>query len=327
MQEWSQLTAQQTRGQQRTYLRRLISALPESGLLTSKLEPAMERTIADDLLSGETLHLLDPTKPEPSDERGETAQQAATITDIRVLNLVNSLYLLPEQMKSLVTIEGKAQADYQAIAAQRRTIAAQSITPQKQLRDNYLAGTQPNSYAAAQLTNLEIQSQALRKLEQKLDSDYMAQVRGVLTDNQLTMVANFIPCTVPVQSLTNPERIGEVSNTSGIEKTLAKLRTLPPDKLQQAEDKLSAKITMAFQKKKYRDAQIQGILTLVPVVVKQARAMDDATFELKKGELAQMISVPEKEPAAGKALDERLVTYLCSPNLIPIFTERAAAGK
>lgn len=320
MQQWAVLSSQQARGQQQGYLRRLI-ALPDTGILAPKLDSAMERTINDTLLSGETLHLLDPRTPEPSNEVIESSQLTATLTDIRVLNLVNGLNLTPEQMNSLLTIVGKANGDYQAIAQQRRVLDAPCIMLQQQLRDNYMAGTPLNGTVAAQLSTLGNQLHTLRSQEEYLDSRYAAQVRGILSKDQLTLVADFTPVTVPEQHKTHSEH----SNTSEMETALSFIRTLPVDALPQGEVQLNAQITDAFKKKKYHDTQIQAVLYQAPGIVSQARAMDDATFAAKKRALAQVLSVPDKQPVSGKTLDERLVTYLCSPNLGPIFTNRSAS--
>ncbi len=329
MLEWSRLSSRQAKGQQAGYLHRLISVLPDTGILNAKPDAGMQHTISDMLLSEDTLHLLDPTTPAPPNENDEPPQMTATVTDICVLNLVNSLVLTAEQMKSLLAIDAKAKDEYQAIELQRRALAAQCLLPQHQLRDSYLAGKGANAAAVTQLVNLNSRWQTLWQQETALDEHYSAQVRGVLTEQQLTAVAKYIPSMLPARSPAKPERRGEASNSSTLEQALTTMRTLPQNQLSQQEELLQLEVAEAFRKKNYREAQIQAITTLVPVVVNQARAMDDATFTAKKTELAQMLSAPDKQPGNNNndASDERLVTYLCSANLIPIFTARTSGGR
>jgi len=318
LQEWSALAPKVAKGQQEAYLRRMI-ALPEQGILTPKPEPEVEKTIGANLLSQETMHLLDATVPEPPSDDMETPQYKATVTDIHVLNLVNVLNLTLDQMKALVPIETKAKDEYAKIELQRSDIAKRSLPVLQQLRDGFSKGTPPDTNLTSLLGSLENERKQLHKQEAALDQSYMTDIAKLLTEAQVAVVSRFNPGTIPA----NPAK--PESKYSKMETALTNIRTVPEAQLPDAIAKLKTQVEDTFKRNKhFRPEEIAAVQGKVPDVVSRARAFDDTEFKLRKTDLAKELSVPEKAPAEGKKLNDRYVTYLCSPNLIPILTDRSA---
>jgi len=311
--------------QRQEFFSQLI-ALPENGVLSEKPDRFTERLIIRLLLDQITLHYLTGEVPLPPVDDPETTAVTGSVNDIRVLNLTNSLYLTEEQMTALAALQRGANDEYARVEERRVALDRQSLPVLRQL----IAAAERGQADPA----LQVQYQAYRKArtslqaeEGQIDARYQPRVKGLLTENQLAMAGNFIPCVVPVQSLTNPERIGQAVDNTGTERALERIRTLPEVRVPEAIERLQGRVELAFKNKNYREDRIKDVLAEVPKVAADARAMDDVEFKLKKGELAEQISVPAKKPATGRALDMRLVNYLLSPNLIPMLDNRVAENR
>jgi hypothetical protein len=322
LKEWTLLQKGDAFAQREACVRRLLQ-LPETGILVERPDPLTQRFIAGTLLTQKTLHLLDPTVPLPPTEDIESPALKATVNDIRVLNLVNTLYLTPEQTKALIDLGTQANAEDTARRERRQTTLRAALPALRQARDAYAAGREPEPAVKAQLAALEQQRRALQEEDDKQDAKYLAQLKPLLTENQVTMIANFVPCTVPVQSLTNPERVGQANDNSGMERALERLRDTPESQLPRAISRLQDMIKAQFERKHYRPEKIEPVLEKVPEIVRDIRLMDDTEFALQKADLAASLAVPD-HIAAGRELDERITTYLLAPNLKPLLQQRMA---
>ena len=72
-------------------------------------------------------------------------------------------------------------------------------------------------------------------------------------------------------------------------------------------------------------AEISQRMADIPRVIAEARAMSETEFEVKRAELVKRVLPPERAAVTGKALDQRIATYLLCPNLLPIFAQRIPA--
>lgn len=323
LQEWLvQPTAAQGQTSRENCVQRIL-ALPAQGILDARPDSRTERALLDTLLTQKALHYLDPTVPMPPTEHIESPALKSTVTDIRVLNLVNTLYLTPAQAHTLMGLERQAMDQYSVLETRRSALAQRAVPVLRQMRDTLAANTPIDPEIFTQLDAIEKDRRALTIEEAKLDATNLTALKDVVNDNQVMMIANFVPCTVPVQSLTNPERVGQANDNTGLERALGGLRTLPEARLPKAEERLKTGITNAFKRKHYRDEAIAAVTEKVHGIVLDARAMDDAEFKLKVCEMAKELAVPD-HIAAGKELDGRIVSYLLSPNLLPILEARFA---
>jgi hypothetical protein len=318
--KWQQQPALSPR-QRQQFLRELV-ALPVKGVLSEQPERSTERAILYLLLTQQTLYYLTGEVPLPPFDSPETPALVATVNDIRVLNLTNSLYLTEEQITALAALERGAGEEYAGIEARRLALDRQALPMLRQL-----VAVPADPALQAQYAAYRKERVALLAEDARIDRRYLPQVKDLLTENQLAMVGNFIPCVVPVQSLTNPERIGQAVDNSGTERALERIRALPAARVPEAVERLQARVETAFKLKHYREEQFRDVLAQVPAVAAEARAMDETEFKLKKCDLAEQISVPERGPATGRALDGRLVQYLLSPNLIPILEKHVASNR
>jgi hypothetical protein len=317
---WQQLPQDRAEAQRAEVTRRLL-VLPETGILLAQPDDAAVRIITLTVLTQKSLHYLNPHVPLPPLDGVEMPQVQATVADIRVLNLVNTLYLTPEQTRALLGIQNRARADYGVLLARQMEAVRAALPTMRQVRDAYAAGTQPAPALREQMQGLEAKRQEFAAADTSIDKKYLDELKQLLTANQMSMIGNFVPCTVPVQSLTNPERVGQAESTDGMEKALARLREAPEARLEKGVATLQGMIRKHFEKKHYKEEKILAVLATVPGIVAEIRAMEDAEFALKKQELAESLAVPA-HIAAGKELDGRVLTYLLAPNLTPLLQGR-----
>jgi len=249
---------------------------------------------------------------------------ASLVADVRLLNLVNSLYLSPDQMKALSGIISRAEADRQAARPQTEAVLEDLIALATQVRDELAAG------GVSAQTLERVRTEGARGVQEKRAHEtrmaqYVAAAKGVLNENQICLVSEFIPCLIPIKNLTNPERIGQAQNTEGAERMLARARAAPEDRVAAMMPGAQARLEALLRHKRLPAAEIEARLAELPRVVADARAMSDAEFELKKTELVKRVAPPEPAPVQGAALDHRIAEYLLSANLLPIFEQRIGA--
>jgi hypothetical protein len=324
MKEWSLLSQAEAAAAREEYISRLL-ALPERGILVVKREPTLPAFLLGTLLTQKTLHALDASVPLPPVESLSTAKYITAEMDVQVMNLVNTLYLSPQQTRVLIGLQEKAVKEYGTLRARRLENVKASLPVLTKVRDAYAQGATSPNLLTEQMLSFTTADAAIAKEEAKLDAVYLVALKQQLTENQVAMVANFVPCTVPVQSLTNPERVGQASDNTGLERSLAKLRDTPERQLQRAIADLQNSIVDTFKHKHRSPAEAESVAALIPEMAAEIRLMDDTEFAMKKTELAEKLAVPEYT-AAGAALDARIVYYLLAPNLTPILKSREGAA-
>lgn len=254
------------------------------------------------------------------------AQLDSMVTDIRVLNLVNSLYLSREQMTELCDIIARAEGTRDTTNTQIGAGLSQLITAANTVRNDLIAGSVTDSTWGTVRTGAGDAVALRRKYDHAL-APYVAEVKRVLDENQQVLVAEFVPCLVPIKNLTNPERIGQADNTEGAERILLRARTATDDQVALGILVAQRRLEAALLHKHLPTAEIKAKVDDVPRVVAEARALSDAEFEIKKTELAKRIMPPDVPAVHGAAFDQRIAQYLLNPNLLPILQARLAEQK
>ena len=252
------------------------------------------------------------------------AQLDSMVTDIRVLNLVNSLYLSPDQMKAFSDIIARAKDTREATNVQIEAGLNQLIAAANGVRNDLIAGRVTDSTRATVRTGAG-EAVALRRKYDTALVPYVGEVKRVLDENQQVLVAEFVPCLVPIKNLTNPERIGQAGDTEGAERLLLRARTATDDQVAAGIPVAQRRLEAVLLHKHLPTAEIKAKVDEVPRVVAEARAMSDAEFEVQKTQLAKRIMPPDVPAVHGEAFDQRIARYLLNPNLLPILQARLAA--
>lgn len=249
----------------------------------------------------------------------------ACIDDIRVLNLVNALYLTPEQAAKMLPLIEKTAVAREA-ARQKMAALARRLLPNLRELDRKLAGgTQSQRERTGALWEYARERWDIADMREEVESDCLEALKTILTPNQHSMIADFVPCVVPVRNLTNPERVGQAGDNSGLERALDRARGLPAQALPRFTGRLKDRITELFRRRRATPAETEAVVGRVEDTIREARSLDETTWQLKRAELAGRLALPTRT-LSGNALDRRIAEFLLAPNLAPILKSRFPAG-
>jgi Skp family chaperone for outer membrane proteins len=253
----------------------------------------------------------------------DNPQLLSVVTDVRVLNLVNSLYLTPDQTRDLVPLIRENARELEALRAERVRMAPQYQAALENLRRELLANTGVSDEAKRLVREADATFKQMLEQHERNQAQRVERVKSILTENQVVLVAQFIPCIVPVRSLTNPERIGQANNNEGALRLLETVRRMPQPRYLRLREQTPQRAAERLVKY-YQPAEMPAKVAEIQRTLDEARAMSDADFELHKAELAQRIGPPQKPAVKGKGLDARMAEYLLNPNLAPLLEQRLA---
>ncbi len=310
---WQALTVEDAYAKRVEYLTKLVT-LPDTGILEEKPDGAAARSIADQVLTQTALHLLDPATPLPAFVPIDTDKVRDLSADIRVMSQVNTLDLTAEQIQKLQELLKKTTPDYAAVETKRAALATQALPTLRAMRDDAAKGVAATDDQRKALAEIETGRQPLVKEESRLDDANALELAKLLTDVQLLQANTFAPDNAPVQAVVRPARAGQEKDPHGFLRALDALRKVKDDQLAAETDKITAKLKENLLHRGYSEKEVAPVLTALPDVAKQARALDEAAFKAKAEELVKPLALPDKAPS-GKELDRRLVTYLLAPNL------------
>jgi len=241
---------------------------------------------------------------------------------IHSLNLVNHLYLTKDQASKLLALarENKALEE----SGERGLLAVKGpyVQALQSLRDELLKVPDPAPDVKKSFNAEKEKVDSLRESFEKSREGMVARARQVLSENQLIIVSEYKACLIPIKNLADPSRIGQASDNSVALRLLDKARTLPERKYLANKEKALHKLVEKLSRF-YEAEEIPALMETISKTFDEARAMSDADYELKKGELAKRISPKEMEPRTGKALNNAIARFLLDPQAIVVLEAAA----
>ncbi len=240
--------------------------------------------------------------------------------DVQSINLVNSLYLSPQQIQKLLPIlrEVKQMEDNIRQAYEARESAL--IETLNQMKSQLKSSTDVSEDLKRKYHRLEIPLRQKMVNYQERMQVLADKAYSILNQNQKVLLTEFKPCIVPQRSVTNPERIGQAGGNERLERFLERIRHIPPSIYPQVKQRIIGKakerIKMIIRDKRKREEAIQRLSKAMD----EARSLSDEEFELRKGEIAsQIIETRNKnKPHNKRAIRRMVIRYLLNPNLIPV---------
>lgn len=170
------------------------------------------------------------------------------IEDIRVLNLVNALYLTPEQAAKMLPLIEKA-ATARENARKEMADLARRLLPNLRDLDRSLAGGSPAlRERMGILWEYARERWDIVNARHEIDEACLEEMKAILTPNQGSVIADFVPCVVPARSLTNPERVGQVGDNTSLERALDRSRNLPDRAVPRFTAKLKERIAVHLRR-------------------------------------------------------------------------------
>jgi hypothetical protein len=258
--------------------------------------------------------------------------------DINILNLVNGLNLTPHQIVHLLRAarEAKEVQDDATPPPKDPEVAAKEFRALERIRASLLAGDAAPEDAVRDLDNLRTRVRAPRRtgLEtSKRLREIEDEVDAVLLPSQREVIRTYKPCLVPPQSLRDPVRVGQASDAGPMRRLLEHVVGVPADRwgregpaildrVLDAEQEHLGRLN-AVEEKERREALVRAF--------EEARAMDAATFEMKKDLLAERIQPEDRIQSVHLELEGiadaqgrpgKTASILLDPRVVPILEKR-----
>lgn len=250
--------------------------------------------------------------------------------EITHLNLINGLYLSPEQitqmLKILREVEG-IRGEYQS----------KTVTQAEQMEEIL------NEFREILGPNEEIDQELIGKfrrakkkgedLKEELHSTllpYQNEMKRVLNENQLALIDDFRPCIVPPQDTRNPVRIGQASGDTRIEeRLLTRVRQMDENVYQRRNPFLIGRLIERIERRVgfFSDEERAAEESRVADIFKRTRGLSDLDFEARKGDVARELMEPHEKALQDRHRKRRgdlgkLGKFLLDPKLIPILEKR-----
>lgn len=247
--------------------------------------------------------------------------------DIVLLNLINGLYLTPEQTESIIDkIEEaeEARKDFQQEIERRKKDVEDVL---EDLEAVLLKGEEiPEDLKKRVHRMKEIQHSLENEMGEKLVR-LESEVGVLLTKNQLITIDNYKPCTIPPAQ----GKIGQSVETAaeGMARMLTRIRHMHRDRYDLMKDMFvdghldRIENHLGFQNSEEKERYRQDMLDTFD----KARQLSDQEFLVQKGELARKL-MPEdvKIRRLRKNQLGRVGHFLLDPALIPILETKLKQG-
>jgi len=243
--------------------------------------------------------------------------------EIVLLNLVNGLYLTPEQMESLIKKIEEAEAARQDFTEEIERRKAEVEDVLEEVREVLMKGEEiPDDLKQSVHRMKEIQHRLEDERGKKL-TRLESDVEALLTENQRIVIVDYKPCTIPPAQ----GKIGQSVETAaeGIARALTRIRRMPRDRYEMMKDMFAdfhidkVERHLGFQTPEEKEVYRNELLD----TFEKARTLSDQDFFVQKGELAQSL-LPEDARVLKRRKNQlsKLGFFLLDPDLLPILKKR-----
>lgn len=303
-------------------------------LLNSALVSVLERQLG---------HPTSPIQPLLDSEFLELERTVKTLrTDINILNLINGLYMTPEQLRQLHELVQTASDYFPTSQATVNPVAFNELVRVLQgmrlLLINDRSIPQPMLLRAGQLARQaglipqsNSQSVELREIA--------AQVLSILTDEQKQVLIDYKPCLIPPKNLRDPVRVGQAPNNAGYIKALERLRQIPPNIYARRKAQIIEGLAKQIEAKggPYPPEEKGEFVQRLTELVDRVRSLSDSDFAMKSEELAGEFRKLHRKDLLEERLKEltaksqeeillsKVVANLLHPRLTVVLNDRQLA--
>lgn len=246
--------------------------------------------------------------------------------DIQLLNLVNGLYLTPEQMQALVKeirVAEQLQAQHQTKMQQYSTAADPVL---RELRQTLMAGGKASEQLAQRVSQVQGPIHKEQEELNKKTALLVDDVRKILNENQIELIRDYRPCMIPPYS-PNSSPIGRSADDLGPSvKLLERIRSLPARAWQNRKEQIVGRLeeyALYRERVELTREQKQRILDSM----EKARTLSDVEWQGQKEALATAIQPairPDRAPKGDLLLNRKVGEFMLNPRLAPILEARLA---
>jgi hypothetical protein len=238
--------------------------------------------------------------------------------EIKLLNLINGLYLTQEQMEGLLARAREVEKIREELKKKIFPHANSFIEALKDLRDDLMMGDTPSEETIKKVARLNHARIETIKTHKARIEEIAKETKQILTPHQIILLRRFRPCLIPPKD-PSVLRIGQAptEGKKGVG-VLRRVRALPDHIYAERKERIIERILVRMKKKGRLEEE--AIRERLEDLFEKVRELDDIEFELTKEEL-----IKEFLPKGKKMrVDETRVIarFLLNPKIIPILEAR-----
>jgi hypothetical protein len=248
--------------------------------------------------------------------------------DIQLLNLVNGLYLTPEQMQALIReiqVADRLRTEHQA-RMQRYQQAADPVL--QELRKTLMSGQKPSDDLSRRVNQVQAPLHREREQYDKKIALLVDDITQILNENQIELIRDYRPCLIPPYS-PNASPIGQSADDLGpAVRMLERIRGLPEWLWESRKEQALGRVE-EYALYRERVELTAEMKQRIMEAMEQARTLSDVEWEGQKTLLARQVQpaiMPNRAPKGDLMLDRKIAEFLLNPRLAPILQARLAQG-
>ena len=254
--------------------------------------------------------------------------------------MLNGLHLTQEQLEKLIKLNKKYEetaADYEkkfrkaledekAVLTELEEVVRKNKPIPKRLRDK--------------IHKVETRSREVKRIVDETNVKFIKTTESLFTEEQMEVIKDFQPCTIPPKNLSDPVRVGQASDNERVINIMRKIRDMPNHMFEanienivnKHMEHLTKKKRLSDKEKQAEKERLRGFLTMV-------RNMEEVEFEINKDKLAEEYKWKDQAKELRKELDEvskvrhpnrgqsKAAKYFLDPKIIPVLEERLEKAK
>jgi hypothetical protein len=143
---------------------------------------------------------------------------------------------------------------------------------------------------------------------------------GLLSENQLQIIGEYMPCVVPWSTVKSPERIGQSGSIEKLEKMLDRLRKLKKEEYAREKRMFLVELDWRMRIDRHEDDRVRQVLVReIDQKIDEICRLGEEEYQIRKTELAQGVRPPDLEilpPRVGEDLDRFVELYVLNPHNI-----------
>jgi len=249
--------------------------------------------------------------------------------EIILLNLINGLYLTPEQMQGLLDILGELQTLQQRWQEQLERHEAKLKHILAELKLTLLEEKPIPEELAKQVHQANRRFEEIALQHRKRLCELEERVKGLLTENQIYQIEHFKPCLIPPKQGLIGQEGGEAPH---IQKLLERVRHMPERRYQVFRERFvehyleKIELEIGVLEQEEREAERQRVLS----ILEKARTLPEEEFKIQQARLAEELKPEKPEQLRPRKYQlGRIGRFLLDERLVPILEarlEKASTG-
>jgi len=262
--------------------------------------------------------------------------------DINSLNLINGLFMMPEQLERLRELAQTASDLFPAPQANVDPAAFNELVrvlqAMRQLLVNGRNIPQPILLRAGQLARRAglLSQPAPQPLKLR---EIAGQVLSILTEEQKQVLVDYKPCLIPPKNLRDPVRVRQAPNNAGYIKALERIRQIPQNIYSRRKGQIVEGLAKQIEAKggPYPPEERDEFIRRLTDLVERVRSMSDSDFAIRSEELAEEFRRLYRKELLEERLKElttnsreeillgKVIANLLHPRLAAVLNERQLA--